>query len=146
MAVELIPKHKLFADEYLICLNATEAYKKVYKVKDDNTAAVNGSKLLRNTKVSAYVKDRQAELSEKTGLTHQWVLEKLEECVHKSMQEEEVMQWDYSNKEMRGTGEFVYDSKGATKALELIGKHLGMFKNDNKVDVNIGVQIVDDIK
>lgn len=142
----MMDKQKKFADEYIICLNATEAYKKVYKVKDDNTAAVNGSKLLRNTKVSAYVKERQEELSEKTGLTQQWVLNKLEECVSKSMQEEEVEVWDYKNKRMTGTGEFVYDSKGATKALELIGKHLGMFKNDNNINLNVGVQIVDDIK
>lgn len=44
-------KQKIFADEYLIDLNATRAYLVAYpRVKNENTAAVNGSKLLRNTK------------------------------------------------------------------------------------------------
>lgn len=32
------------------------------------------------------------------------------------------------------------------KALELIGKHLGMFKDKDDLNVNVGVQIVDDIE
>lgn len=40
-------KQKIFADEYLIDLNATRAYLVAYpRVKNENTAAVNGSKLL----------------------------------------------------------------------------------------------------
>jgi phage terminase small subunit len=42
--VSLTPNQKIFADEYLIDLNATRAYKHAYKnVKKDETAAVNGS-------------------------------------------------------------------------------------------------------
>lgn len=57
---------KIFVDEYLIDLNATRAYKKAYpNIKSDETAAVNGSKLLRNTKVAAEIekrmKDREKE-------------------------------------------------------------------------------------
>lgn len=45
-------KQKIFADEYLIDLNATRAYRVAYpSVKKEEAAAVNGSKLLRNTKV-----------------------------------------------------------------------------------------------
>ena len=50
---------KRFADEYLIDLNATRAYKIAYpNVKKDDAAAVNGSKLLRNTKVTKYIEER----------------------------------------------------------------------------------------
>lgn len=43
-------KQKIFADEYLIDLNATRAYRVAYpSVKKEEAAAVNGSKLLRNT-------------------------------------------------------------------------------------------------
>ena len=49
-------RQKIFADHYIISLNATEAYKKAYpKIKSIKTAEVNGSKLLRNTKVKAYI-------------------------------------------------------------------------------------------
>lgn len=44
-------KHLAFVDEYFLnSLNATEAYKKVYGVKDDNAAAASASRLLRNVK------------------------------------------------------------------------------------------------
>ena len=48
----LTAKQKIFADEYLIDLNATRAYKVAYpKVKKDETAAANSSRMLRNDKV-----------------------------------------------------------------------------------------------
>lgn len=46
-------KQKIFADEYLIDLNATRAYKVAYpSVKKDETAAQAGSRMLRNVKVT----------------------------------------------------------------------------------------------
>ena len=46
-------KQKIFADEYLIDLNATRAYKVAYPaVKKDETAMANGSRMLRNAKVA----------------------------------------------------------------------------------------------
>ena len=54
---------KRFCDEYLIDLNATRAYKVAYKrCKKDETANVNGSKLLRNTKVKEYIEQKQVEI------------------------------------------------------------------------------------
>ena len=45
-------KQKIFADEYLIDLNATRAYKVAYpRVKNDEVAAAAATRLLRNVKV-----------------------------------------------------------------------------------------------
>lgn len=49
------PKQLLFALEYLQDFNATRAYRDVYGAKNDNVAAVEGSKLLRNPKVAPYL-------------------------------------------------------------------------------------------
>jgi phage terminase small subunit len=58
MAEQLNPKHKEFADEYLETGNATQSVKDIFKdVKDDNSAAVKGHRLLRNDKVQAYLED-----------------------------------------------------------------------------------------
>lgn len=38
-----------------------------------------------------------------------------------------VMRYDPSTGKMEETGMYQFDSKGALRALELIGKHLGMF-------------------
>lgn len=64
---KLTPKQRAFADEYIANKgNATKAYKKAYEnIKNDETASVNGSRLLTNAKVSRYIKDMTAEVLEK---------------------------------------------------------------------------------
>lgn len=69
-------KQKIFADEYIISLNATQAYKKAYpNIKKDDAASVNGSKLLRNTKVKAYIDEQLEKLQSERVADQQEVLE-----------------------------------------------------------------------
>lgn len=69
-------RQKIFADHYIISLNATEAYKKAYpKIKSIKTAEVNGSKLLRNTKVKAYIDEQLEKLKSERVADQQEVLE-----------------------------------------------------------------------
>lgn len=71
-------KQKIFADEYLIDLNATRAYKVAYPaVKRDETAAQAGSRMLRNVKVAAYIQKRMEERQKRTEITQDRVLEEL---------------------------------------------------------------------
>ena len=71
-------KQKIFAYEYLIDLNATRAYKAAYpSVKKEEAAAVNGSKLLRNTKVAVYLQERMQERQRRTEITQDRVLKEL---------------------------------------------------------------------
>lgn len=49
-------RQERFCIEFVRCGNATEAYKAAgYKPKSDNAAAVNASKLLRNTKMQEHI-------------------------------------------------------------------------------------------
>lgn len=53
---ELNEKQKIFCAEYVVEWNATKSYLKAYpNEKTDNTAAVNGNRLLRNAKISQYI-------------------------------------------------------------------------------------------
>ena len=71
-------KQKIFADEYLIDLNATRAYKVAYpRVKNDDIAAANASRLLRNAKVAAYISERMQERQKRTEVTQDRVIEEL---------------------------------------------------------------------
>ena len=71
-------KQRAFVDEYLIDLNATRAYKAVYKsCKKDETARVNSSRLLTNANVAAYLSERQRELQQRTEITQDKVVREL---------------------------------------------------------------------
>lgn len=70
MAKKLTENMLRFCEEWLIHGNGTLAYKTAYpNVKKDSSAAVNASKLLRTTKVSAYLKKRKAEIAAKLEIT-----------------------------------------------------------------------------
>ncbi|MEN6082925.1 terminase small subunit [Chromobacterium piscinae] len=74
---KLTPRQQAFAEAYLgeAELNATEAYKFAgYKAANDNVAAVEGARLLRNPKVAAYIAERRKELASRTDITPEKVL------------------------------------------------------------------------
>lgn len=75
--MKLTVKQKIFADEYLVDLNATRAYKAAYaNCKNDETAAVNASRLLRNAKVDAYIQQRIKDREKRTEITQDMVLQR----------------------------------------------------------------------
>ena len=59
----LTPKQKAFADEYLKCGNAAEAYRKA-GYKNYKSAGVEASKALNSPKISAYIAERQKQIDD----------------------------------------------------------------------------------
>lgn len=142
----LTPKQKIFADEYLIDLNATRAYKAAYpKVKKDETAAQAGSRMLRNVKVADYIQKRMDERSQRTEITQDRVLQELAKIGFSTITDFVTIEGHYVK--IKQTAEMPQDKLGVIagikegangieiklndkeKALELIGRHLGMFKD-----------------
>lgn len=69
-------KQKIFADEYIICLNATQAYKKAYPhIKKQRVAESAGSRLLSNVEVKAYIDEQLEKLQSERVADQQEVLE-----------------------------------------------------------------------
>lgn len=146
MAAGLTEKQRLFCDEYLIDLNATRAYKAAYpSVKGDASAAVCATKLLRNAKVKAYVHERMQDRQERVELTQDMVLREImaiafadatdivscDEYEHVRIASTSSLT-EKQRKSIAGIkqGEFGVEVKmyDRLKALELLGKHLGMFE------------------
>ena len=69
---------------------------------------------------------------EKTAISKAWVIEKLVENVERAMQAEPVRRKTGDGEE-EVPGEFVYNGGVANKALELLGKELGMFIDRKEV-------------
>ena len=144
-------KQKIFADEYLIDLNATRAYKVAYpKVKKDKTAAQAGSRMLRNVKVERYIHERMQARQERTEITQDRVLEELAAIAfarttdYAEVKDGRVLLKNTENlneQQIRAIagikdGKYGIEIKlnDKEKALELLGRHLGMFKD--KVEVS----------
>lgn len=120
-----------FCNEYLIDLNATQAA--IRAGYPEGSAGSIGSENLQKPDIQAYLEVRRREIQTRLELNQDWVLMRLKQVSDRSMQAEPVLKWDYDEKKFVETGEYQFDSAGANKATELIGKHLGMFVN--KVDV-----------
>ncbi len=124
--MSLTDRQSRFVQEYLLDLNATQAAARAgYSVK---TANEQGARLLANVSVAQAVRQAQAARAERTQLTQDWVLERLRETVERCMQAEPV-----KDSEGGSTGLYKFNAAGANKALELIGKHLGMFIEKHEV-------------
>lgn len=144
-------KQKIFADEYLIDLNATRAYRVAYpSVKKDETAAQAGSRMLRNVKVQEYISERMQERQQRTEVTQDMVVKELAAiafsratdyaavkggtvCIKDtdSLSDEQIRAIA-GIKEGRNGIEIKLNDK--EKALELLGRHLGMW--NDKLDIN----------
>jgi phage terminase small subunit len=118
----LTDKHIRFIDEYMIDMNGAAAYLRAGYKCNEATARANASRLLTNANISAEIAKRQQKLQQDTGISVQWVLNNFKTVAERCMQAEPIR-----CKESGEILEYKFDSSGANKALEAIGKHLGMF-------------------
>lgn len=131
----LEPKQIRFIEEYMIDLSPSNAAKRAgYKQPQ-----AYGAELMKKPWIKEEIDKRMQEKSKELKLSEAFVVEGLVELAQRCMQQIKPI--------TRGNGEpvldddgnivFRFDSAGAAKAYELLGKHLGMFKD--KVDVRAEV-------
>lgn len=143
-------KQKIFADEYLIDLNATRAYKVAYpRVKNDETAAAAAARLLKNVKVVTYIEKRMQDRQKRTEVTQDRVIEELAAIAFaRATDFAQIVNGnvvlantaDLTESQIKAIagikeGKFGIELKlnDKEKALELLGRHLGMFKDKLEV-------------
>lgn len=139
-------KQKLFADEYLIDLNATRAYRAAYpSVKKDETARANASRLLTNANVKKYVDDRLEEIHNEKTADAQEVMEYLTAVLRGESTSEEIV--------VEGLGDGVSEArtmekrpseKDRLKAAELLGKRFGLYTDKVEMDADMDLNITVD--
>ncbi len=104
---ELTPRQRSFAEAYAVLGNASEAAKRAgYSLK---TAPSQGARLLKNVHVSARITQLQAEAATRAEIEIDDVLDMLME----------------SYRDAKAANQF----GPSVRAIELIGKHLAMFKD-----------------
>lgn len=116
--MSLSAKHKAFCDEYLANgMNATQAYKSVYKT-NDKVSEASASRLLLNVKVKEYLQEERQKIAKQLNITKEELLLDLKEIVDR-------------NKGIRDAT--------AMKAIEIINKMSG-FDAPIKQDIQITEQ------
>lgn len=165
---KLTAKQQRFCDEYLIDLNATQAAIRAgYKANKKNTFEVIGYQLLQKTSVLEKIQQEMAKRSKRTGINQDRVIQELariafvnasdvidpEDASVRTDATEDDLACIQSVKVKTMDGE-----KGSSierevklndkmKALELLGKHLGMFKDkielESDMELNINIDYGD---
>lgn len=134
-------KHEFFAQALAKGISGAEAYRSAGYAATGNSAAVNANRLLKVANVSARVSELLSlrnEMAVKStekavealSIDREWVLGLLKENAERAMQIVEVK--DHKG---TGTGEYKYEGAVANRALELLGKELGMFIDRKDVTV-----------
>ena len=116
----LAPRQARFVDEYLIDLNATQAAIRAgYSAK---SAVSKASQLLTIVNIQAAIQLATEERSRRTEVDADWVIENLRLVVEQAMAAAPIL-----DKNGEATGLYTFNGQVANRALELLGKHLGMF-------------------
>lgn len=120
----LTDKQKAFVQEYLVDLNATAAAKRAgYSEKNADKI---GSELLGKTRVSEAIREAMQSREQRIQVTQDMVVKEISKVAFKDAADYSESKLKYANK---------------LKALELLGKHLGMF---DKNAANHETEIEDD--
>lgn len=156
-------KQKRFCEEYLVDLNATQAAIRAgYSAK---TAGSIGNEILQKPDIRARIDQMLADQSVRTGVTADRVIRELAKVAF--VKATDVIDTDTGNvkdnatdedqaciaavkvKQMIGEGMSSVEREirlcDKVKALELLGKHFGIFEDNVNIDVNGAVKIIDDI-
>lgn len=148
-------KQKRFCDEYLIDLNATRAYKVAYSsCKKDETARVNSSRMLTNANIKEYIEERQKDIQKRTEVTQEKVIKELAAIAFSNATEfasakgNSVIIKDTDTLEenvkkaivgiKKGKNGIEVSTASKVSALELLGRHLGMFKDKLEISKPTG--------
>ena len=124
---------QIFADEYIISLNATQSYLKAYPNVTEDTARTNGCKLLANTNIKKYIDKRLASKEDERIMKQDEILMLLTA----------IARGEATEQTLKGEGQgcqILVDkdisAKDRIKALELLGKRYGTFADKVIVDVD----------
>lgn len=126
-------KQKRFAAEYIIDCNATQAAIRAGYSK--KTAGQQGFDLLKNPEIARTIEEQEQKRAIRTEVTQDEVIADLREVRDRCMQRQPVMVYDREAKckvqatNERGEGIWQFDSNGACKSIELLGKSRGMFRD-----------------
>lgn len=143
MADRLTAKEEKFVQGLFAGLSQRKAYKEAYDTSNmqDNTIDTAAYNLAKKTEITMRLKELTEQQAERTGWTIDKLIKEFEEVKEMCKCATPVL-----DRQGEPTGEYRFDSVGAVKSLENIGKLLGMYTEKVQHSGTVGVKIVDDIE
>ena len=140
-------KQQKFVEEYIKDpQNLSAAYKRAGYKACGASAATNASRLLKNDEVKAAIADAKREIRKETLVSVEFVIGGLKEVANRCMQKAPVMVGKGKERKQLKTyaidpetgkevlaNVWTFDSAGANRSLELLGKHVGAFSDDDEI-------------
>ena len=147
--IKLTGTRDRFCNEYIIDFNGTRSA--IVAGFSEKTAYSQACRLLKNVEIRARIKELVDKRNKRTQIDQDYVLKGFEEVAERCTQRKPVMEFDRESKQMKqaedinedgeSVGVYQFDSAGAVKAFENIGKHVGFYEKDNdqktKFEVNV---------
>lgn len=141
---KLTSRQELFVSEFLIDLNATQAA--IRAGYSSRAARSCGPRLMNNAAVAAAIAAGKQARSEATAIDAAYVLHQAVEIHRRCMQEVRPVLHPKTRKHLQdGDGNmlFTFNAAAASRALELIGKHVDVGAFEDKVAVSGGLTVVE---
>lgn len=135
---ELTTKQRLFADDYVITHNATQSYMKIYKVKKEETAKVNASRLLTKANLKEYIENKLKPQFDKYEITQERILKEYAKIAF--LNPKKLFQDDGS---LKGIHEIDDDSIAAINGIEVQELFAGSGKEREQIGTLRKLKIVD---
>lgn len=132
----LTEKQKLFVSAYLKTLNATKAAQEAgYSSRN---ASKIGFQLLEKPRIRAAIEEAQQARQARTLVTVDYVVSSLREVVERCLQRVPVVNMRGEQvQDEEGRNVWKFDSTGANKALELLGRHVNAFGERKEEQANV---------
>lgn len=163
MAAKLTPKQAEFVRQYLVDLNATAAA--IRAGYSERTAKSQGQRLLTNVDVSAALAAAQAEREQRTEITQDRVVSELARIAFADPRD--LMEWGPSGVKLKDSADLTKEQAASVaevsetttkdggslklkkhdkvKALELLGRHMGMFKDKVEAEISGDVSVCHEV-
>jgi phage terminase small subunit len=125
----LTDQRRAFCDEYLKCYNGTKAA--IASGYSETSAASQASQILDDKEVKKYIESRLEKASNIALVDLAWIQQRAKDISDRCMQAEPVLIRDGHGGWIE-SGEYTFDSSGANKATEMLGKMIGAFEKDNQ--------------
>ena len=145
MKAKLTPKQNRFVEEYLIDLNATRSAGRAgYSEK---TARQIGSENLSKLAIQEAIAKAKIERSEATKIDAEYVLQGAVELFERCMQHVRPAKNPKTGKPLiddDGNALYVFNTGGAARALELVGKHVSVAAfNKDRLEISGEISLVE---